>query len=101
MPIRRSAGMRAHCCVRNGNCTMKSVLWYLLAAAGEIADCFAFWSWLRLGKSPLWTVSGVVSLVIFALALTRIDTAAAGRALLRTAESIFSLHLLWLWFVER
>ena len=47
---------------------------------GEITGCFAFWAWLRLGKSPLWTLPGVVSLVIFALALTRIDAAAAGRA---------------------
>ena len=49
---------------------MKSLLWYLLAAAGEIAGCFAFWAWLRLGKSPLWTVPGTISLVLFALALT-------------------------------
>jgi len=32
------------------------------------------------GKNPLWTVAGIVLLVIFALALTRIDAAAAGRA---------------------
>ena len=53
---------------------MKSLLWYWLAAGGEIAGCFAFWAWLRLGKSPLWTAPGVISLVIFALllpALTR------------------------------
>jgi drug/metabolite transporter superfamily protein YnfA len=52
----------------------------MLAALGEIAGCFAFWAWLRLGKSPLWTLPGAVSLVCFALALTRIDAAAAGRA---------------------
>ena len=51
---------------------MTTLLWYALAALGEIAGCFAFWAWLRLGKSPLWTLPGVVSLVIFALALTRI-----------------------------
>ncbi len=59
---------------------MTALLWYGLAALGEIAGCFAFWAWLRLGKSPLWTLPGVVSLVVFALALTRIDAAAAGRA---------------------
>jgi small multidrug resistance family-3 protein len=47
---------------------------------GEIAGCFAFWAWLRMQKSPLWLMPGVASLVIFALALTRIDAAAAGRA---------------------
>jgi len=59
---------------------VKSLLWYSLAALGEIAGCFAFWAWLRLGKHPLWALPGVVSLVVFALALTRIDAAAAGRA---------------------
>jgi small multidrug resistance family-3 protein len=59
---------------------MKSLLWYCLAALGEIAGCFAFWAWLRLGKHPLWTLAGVASLVIFALALTRIDALAAGHA---------------------
>jgi small multidrug resistance family-3 protein len=39
---------------------MNSLLWYALAALGEIAGCFAFWSWLRLGKSPLWTLPGVI-----------------------------------------
>jgi small multidrug resistance family-3 protein len=58
---------------------MKSLHWYSLAALGEIAGCFAFWAWLRLGQSPFWTVSGIVLLVIFALALTRIDAAVAGR----------------------
>ena len=30
--------------------------WYGLAAFGEIAGCFAFWAWLRLHKSPWWTL---------------------------------------------
>lgn len=25
---------------------------YLLAALAEIAGCFAFWAWLKLGRSP-------------------------------------------------
>lgn len=59
---------------------MTSLFWYALAAVGEIAGCFAFWSWLRLGKSALWTIAGVVSLIFFALPLTRVDSVAAGRA---------------------
>lgn len=31
---------------------MTSLLWYAVAALGEIAGCFAFWAWLRFGKSP-------------------------------------------------
>ena len=78
---------------------MKSLLWYGLAAGGEIAGCFAFWAWLRLGKSPLWTAPGIISLIIFALALTRID--AAGRAYAAYGEIYISSSLLWLWLVEK
>lgn len=53
---------------------------YALAAVAEIAGCFAFWAWLRLGRSAWWIVPGVAALIVFALALTRIDTAFAGRA---------------------
>jgi small multidrug resistance family-3 protein len=80
---------------------MKSLLWYLVAALGEIAGCFSFWAWLRLGKSPFWTVPGIVSLVCFALALTRIDAAAAGRAYAAYGGIYILSSLLWLWLVER
>jgi len=80
---------------------MSSLLWYLLAALGEIAGCFAFWMVLRLGKSPLWMLPGVVSLVIFALALTRIDAAAAGRAYAAYGGIYILSSVLWLWLVER
>lgn len=46
----------------------------------EIAGCFAFWAWLRQGKSALWLVPGIVCLAVFALLLTRADAAFAGRA---------------------
>jgi small multidrug resistance family-3 protein len=80
---------------------MRSLLWYLLAAVGEIAGCFAFWAWLRIGKTPLWTLAGVVSLVIFALALTRIDAATAGRAYAAYGGIYILSSLLWLWAVEK
>jgi small multidrug resistance family-3 protein len=59
---------------------MNSFLWYCAAAGLEIGGCFAFWSWLRLQRSVWWTVPGAVSLLLFALVLTRIDAANAGRA---------------------
>ncbi|MHC1711777.1 MAG: YnfA family protein [Solidesulfovibrio sp.] len=58
----------------------KMYAWYLLAAFAEIGGCFAFWAWLRLGRSGWLALPGVASLVLFALALTRIETDAAGRA---------------------
>jgi hypothetical protein len=50
------------------------------AAVAEIADCFRFWAWLRLDRSPLWIAPGIASLIAFAWLLTRIDADFAGRA---------------------
>jgi small multidrug resistance family-3 protein len=79
---------------------VQSILWYVLAAFGEIAGCFSFWAWLRMGKSPLWIVPGIASLIGFALALTRIDAAAAGRAYAAYGGVYILSSLLWLWWVE-
>ena len=79
---------------------VKSILWYVLAALGEIAGCFAFWAWLRMQKSPLWVLPGVASLIVFALALTRIDAAAAGRAYAAYGGIYILSALVWLWLVE-
>ena len=57
-----------------------TALAYIGAAIAEIAGCFAFWAWLRQGASPFIALVGVGSLVGFAMALTRADTAFAGRA---------------------
>jgi small multidrug resistance family-3 protein len=80
---------------------MRSLFWYSLAAFGEIAGCFAFWAWLRLGRSWLWTLPGLISLVVFALALTRIDATAAGRAYAAYGGVYIVSSLLWLWIVEK
>jgi small multidrug resistance family-3 protein len=79
---------------------LTSYLWYLLAAAGEIAGCYAFWAWLRTQRSPWFAVPGVISLVIFALALTRIDTLYAGRAYAAYGGIYILSSLVWLWAVE-
>ena len=79
---------------------MKSLFWYLVAAAGEIGGCFAFWAWLRMQKSAFWTIPGIVSLILFALALTRVDSAHAGRAYAAYGGIYIFSSLLWLWGVE-
>jgi small multidrug resistance family-3 protein len=79
---------------------MASLPWYVVAALGEIGGCFAFWAWLRLQKSPLWTIPGMVSLVVFALALTRIDTGQAGRAYAAYGGIYILASILWLWAAE-
>lgn len=73
---------------------------FLAAALAEIAGCFAFWAWLRMGKSPLWILPGVVALVVFAALLTRIDSAFAGRAYAAYGGVYIAASLLWLWFAE-
>ena len=80
---------------------MRFILLQLLAAFFEIAGCFAFWAWLRLGKSVLWTLPGVLSLILFALVLTRIDSAAAGRVFAACGGVYIAASLVWLWAVER
>ena len=79
---------------------MTSILLYAAAAVGEIAGCFAFWAWLRLGHSPWWIVPGVAALVVFAVLLTRIDAAFAGRAYAAYGGVYIGASLLWLWLVE-
>lgn len=79
---------------------MRTAITYLLAALAEIGGCFAFWAWLRMGKSPLWLVPGCASLVLFAWALTLIDTAQAGRAYAAYGGIYITAALLWLWLAE-
>ena len=45
---------------------MSSVYWFPLAALLEIAGCFSFWAWLRLDKSALWLIPGMLALAGFA-----------------------------------
>ncbi len=46
-----------------------SVLSYIAAALAEIAGCFAFLAWLRLGKPVWWLIPGTASLMLFAYLL--------------------------------
>jgi small multidrug resistance family-3 protein len=79
---------------------MKTTLVYIGAAIAEIAGCFAFWGWLRLGKPVWWLVPGLLSLVIFAYALTLVETNAAGRAYAAYGGVYIVASLLWLWGIE-
>lgn len=73
---------------------------YAGAAIAEIAGCFAFWAWLRLGASPWWILPGVVSLAVFAYLLTLVDSAAAGRTYAAYGGIYIGASLLWLWIIE-
>jgi small multidrug resistance family-3 protein len=74
---------------------------YVGAALAEIAGCFAFWAWLRLGRSPWWVAPGMLSLALFAFLLTRADADLAGRAYAAYGGIYVVSSLAWLWIVER
>ncbi len=79
---------------------MTNLVLFVGAALAEIAGCFSFWAWLRLGKTPWWLVPGMISLALFAWFLTLVDSAAAGRAYAAYGGVYIASSLVWLWLVE-
>jgi small multidrug resistance family-3 protein len=75
--------------------------WFVVAALFEIAGCFAFWTWLRGGRGAWVVLPGVASLVLFAVCLTRVDAAYAGRAYAAYGGIYIAASLAWLLAVER
>ncbi|MBS0550652.1 MAG: YnfA family protein [Proteobacteria bacterium] len=80
---------------------MKTIAVYAGAALAEIAGCFAFWAWLRLGKPIWWLAPGLLSLMVFAYLLTLVETNAAGRAYAAYGGIYIVASLFWLWAVEK
>ncbi|MBP0439867.1 YnfA family protein [Tianweitania sediminis] len=79
---------------------MRSLALFIAAALAEIAGCFAFWAWWRLGKSILWLVPGLACLVVFALFLALVNSPAAGRTFAAYGGIYIAASLAWLWFAE-
>lgn len=79
---------------------MTTIVAYLGAALAEIAGCFSFWAWLRLGKPIWWIAPGVASLILFAYLLTLVDAAFAGRAYAAYGGVYIAASLAWLWVME-
>jgi small multidrug resistance family-3 protein len=73
---------------------------YAGAAVAEIAGCFAFWGWLRLGKPAWWLLPGLGSLALFAYLLTLVESDAAGRAYAAYGGVYIVASIVWLWVVE-
>lgn len=73
---------------------------YIVAAFCEIAGCYAFWAVFRLGRPIGWLLAGVLALVVFAAALTRVDADLAGRAFAAYGGVYIVASLGWLWLVE-
>jgi small multidrug resistance family-3 protein len=79
---------------------IQNLLIFTAAAFLEILGCFTFWLWLRRGVSPPIAGLGILSLIGFALMLTRADTLFAGRAYAAYGGIYIAASLVWLWLVE-
>jgi len=66
----------------------------------EIVGCFAFWAWLRMGKSALWLAPGMLALAVFAYLLTLVESPFAGRAYAAYGGIYIAASLAWLWTAE-
>ncbi|MFT4251255.1 MAG: YnfA family protein [Caulobacter sp.] len=80
---------------------MRSLLVYALAAVCEIGGCFAFWAWLRQGRSALWAIPGLLSLIAFAWLLTKVEADAAGRAFAAYGGIYILASIVWMRTVEQ
>lgn len=79
---------------------MRTLLWYGLAAIGEIAGCYAFWGWIRF-KWPAWVILlGLLSLSLFAWALAQVEASHAGRVYAAYAAIYLLGALIWMRLVE-
>lgn len=83
-----------------GRSLLLTITAYVGAALAEIAGCFSFWAWLRLGKSPWWIAPGMGSLALFAYLLTLVDSNAAGRTYAAYGGIYVAASIGWLWIVE-
>lgn len=79
---------------------MKSLAIFVAAAVTEIAGCYAFWAWLRLGKPAIWAAAGVISLIAFAWLLTLVEVEHAGRAYAVYGGVYIVATLAWLRMAE-
>jgi len=79
---------------------MTIVLPYIFAALGEIAGCYAFWAWFRLGKPVWWLIPGILSLAIFAYLLALVPSEAAGRTFAVYGGVYILASVVWLWLFE-
>ena len=80
---------------------INTALVYATAALAELVGCFAFWVWIREGRSAWWLVPGVICLGLFGWVLSRVDAIAAGRAYAAYGGVYICACLLWLWAVEK
>lgn len=80
---------------------MGNILYFIAAAFFEITGCYLFWLHFRAGKSMLLLIPAVLSLLVFAYLLTKIDTETAGRAYAVYGGIYIISSLAWMYGVEK
>jgi small multidrug resistance family-3 protein len=79
---------------------MATLFAFIGASLAEIAGCFSFWAWIKLGKSFFWLIPGTLSLWIFAYLLTYVESDYAGRAYAAYGAVYIFSSILWMYVVE-
>ncbi len=74
---------------------------YFSAAFFEIFGCYSFWMVFKLQKSSWWLAVGIISLILFAYMLTKVQMEFAGRAYAVYGGVYILSSLLWLYGVEK
>lgn len=79
---------------------MQNLLFFTMSAFLEIAGCYAFWLVIKENKSAIYIIPGIISLILFAFFLTKIDSNLAGRTYATYGGIYIASTILWLYFVE-
>lgn len=74
---------------------------YFLAAFFEILGCYSFWVYFRRDKSYWFLALGLISLILFAYLLTKVNMQFAGRGYAVYGGIYVISSLSWLYFVEK
>ncbi|MGB7402044.1 MAG: YnfA family protein [Arcobacter sp.] len=77
------------------------IILFFIAALFEILGCYSFWMVFKLERSYIWLFVGIISLVIFAYTLTKVNLEFAGRAYAIYGGIYIISSLVWLVFVEK
>lgn len=77
-----------------------TLLAFIGASIAEIAGCFSFWAWIKLGKSVCWLIPGTISLWVFAYLLTYVESDYAGRAFAAYGAVYILSSILWMYLIE-
>lgn len=73
---------------------------FIVSALAEIAGCYCFWAWIKLGKSIYWLIPGTLALWGFAYSLTFVESEYAGRTYAIYGGIYIAFSLLWMWMYE-